>query len=74
MTSSRDDQGRVIGTMHDFRGWCGRLTGHDGPHAVDTRETGAVPSRMCGMPVALIGDLDNWKPTGFLNPPKGQQP
>lgn len=23
---------------------------------------------------SMLGDLDNWKPTGFLNPPKGQQP
>lgn len=65
---ARDDQGRTIGTVHDFQGWCTLPAGHDDPHAVNEARVEDYTSR-CGVPVALIGDLTNWKPTGFLNTP-----
>ena len=66
---ARDRQGRTIGTMHDFQGWCGRTAGHQGAHAADATETGADHHRMCGMPVALIGDVENWKPAELVEVP-----
>ena len=42
------------------------ITAIDGPHGA---EPGRMPTPFCGAPVALVGDLTNWKPTGFLNAP-----
>ncbi len=63
MTVARDDQGRTIGTVHDFRGWCTRPADHEGPHAHNEPRCDDFTGR-CGVLVALVGDIENWKPQG----------